>query len=150
MVLRKRTWLQCKYGRYYCLASRWLLVNNLKTKAVRTFVKSCGLGVLAFHDLVAARKCLTILRGKFVLGRHLWVYAGNFWIKVCPYRTHNTVYQGWPIVMPVSPSFRERYKGALLGPGAKAFLALSWTLQALKSGTTEAKGKVLAAEPGPE
>lgn len=85
MALKKQIWLQGKYGLCYCLTSYWLLVNNLKTKAERSFMKSCDPGVLALSDLVAVKKCLTILRGKFILGQDLRVFAVNFGIKVCVY-----------------------------------------------------------------
>lgn len=48
-------------------------------------MKSRDPGVLALSDLVAAKKCLTILRGKFILGQDLRVFAVNFGIKVCIY-----------------------------------------------------------------
>lgn len=79
--------------------------------------------------MVAAKRFLTILRGETVLCWDLWVYAGTegSWLElqnknVCS--THNIIYQGWPVVGASSPSFIERCKGALLGPGEKVFFLL--------------------------
>lgn len=120
MILRKQTWQLCKYGQ--CLTSYWLLVNNFKTKAVRTFSEILVSKESVFSDLVAVRKCLPILKGLFVPGWGLWVYAGNSKLKVCVYRIRNTADQGWSAVRAGSLWFLERSKGALLGPGAETSL----------------------------
>ena len=61
---------------------------------------------------------------------------------MCILSTHNTVYQGWPVVGVVSPLFRERGKGALLGAGAKKFSSF---LNSLGSQVRNLKGQQVLA-----
>lgn len=90
-------------------------------------MKSCELGVLAFSDLVASKRFLTILREKNVLGWDPWVHAGTeggwlefqnkgvylYWAQYCILRLTCS----WTSF----PSISRKEQGCPLGPWWKKF-----------------------------
>ena len=110
----------CKYGRCYCLAPHWLLVNNLKTKAAKSFKKSCDPQSLSISDLVVAEKMSYNFKGQV----HSWPRS----VSICSQLWNKSVYvlKTWYCVSGLTcrgcfPFMSRKVQGCPLGPWCKSF-----------------------------